>query len=197
MPIPTPPQDLTGGFIVFQYQKGNIRHRALIHVGEFSAGTQDYTTPRGSETNVADTALAYATQFMNWYDDLWNMTVLSVWQMVSGVPVLQGLAPVISVTGAITGGAIIAPQLESGMQVWSFHTTLGNRAKIIQITINGWGSIEPATVNSSSSGPAGSLMTYLTGADTMIVAKDNTLLPNKARLTYPYNSRLRRHYAED
>lgn len=197
MPFNDPaPQDLSGGFFVGEYVKGNLRHRQRVHVLPFNDTTLDYTSPRGTETNVSDTALAWATVWAAFYDTGWTWSVQSVWSLSSGTPTVLPVLPAVSASGSVSGGGIVAPKLLSGEAIFNFRTTLGNRGRFIFIAKNGWEAVPPGNVDTSSSGAEGGLMTYLRSADCMVVFHDGTQPVDHAIETFPYNSRLRRHYHE-
>lgn len=190
-----PPADASGGFFVLQYSNGVYTHRQRLHVLPFNASTLAYTSPPGSEANVPATIGAWENIWEAFYGTAWSISVLSIWQIVSGVPVLLPTVPTVTATGTVTTGS--EAKLPSGEVIFNFRTTLGNRARIVFIAPRNWDVTDPQVVNPGSTAPFGTLMTYITGANTAIVAHDGSKLPGTAKVTQPYNRRLRRRYRED
>lgn len=193
LPIPTPPADLSGGYFIMEYNlSGAQRHRQRIHVLEFNIATLAYSAPPGSETTVGDTIAAWAAIWQAFYTDAWELALLSVWHNNGDGTFSVAVPPAFTpVAGTNTGSEAANP---AGETIIVAKTVGGHTFKLTLIASATWEPVARYYITSSYGGAQGSLMTYLTGTDTGIVAHDNTQPINYASVNSPINDRLWRAY---
>lgn len=202
MPFPTPPPDLSGGFMTLIYSNGQDSHRIRIHVLPFNAtpvgGTNDRNyspVPLGTEHSLQATFTGFSSVWSNFFDNTWTIQVLNLYQMQSGVPVELFPPPVFS---AVTGvGASATVGIERALEViFSGKTSGGKAMRIILIGAGGYSAAVPSSVTGNAAGtPEQKMVAYLTSVNTAIVGHDgNIFASNPARRLVPVNRRLRRHY---
>jgi len=188
--IPTPPPDLSGGYLICSYTNGVRTHRTRIHVLPFSASTGAYTTPPSGEANISNTFASFAANFMKNYTNSWTMTLLSVFQNQSGsiVEVFPNIAP----AGVVGTSASANSTLAEGYTSLNMHTTGGHRARWYTIENAGWASGPAATIPAGTGSPLQYLVAYLTGGSTGVVGHDGTPCFGNGHATSGVNKKLRR-----
>ena len=186
-----PPEDLSGGFFHLTVSNGTNTHKMRLHVDAFDASTFNYIAGHGSETSVDQTIGNFRDLMTNWWTSAWEITPLDLWQMQSGVPVPIIPPSVSGAAGVNTGAESTSP---AGMNVWVARTTGGHHFKLNQIAPATWDPAPPIIATSGTSGAIGTLITYLVGPNTGIVAHDGTQPVDYFRVSYPINDRLFRAY---
>lgn len=189
-----PPADLSGGFIVFEMTNGIYQHRQRIHVAPFDASSLDYASAHGSTTNISDDLSLWATQWERFYNSAWTLTVLSLWQIVSGVRTQVLPPPTLSQPGTASS---VAPTSVAGEWIFNFKSIGGHRGRIAMITADGWTLGGPQTFVGGSGNKFEDVVAALSGTDTGFVCHDGTKFTNYARVTSVENRRLRRHFHLD
>lgn len=213
--IPTPPADLSGGFMIIQADNGTDRHKHRIHVLAFDtasfvvggvAGVGDdgnhnyaYTgsRPAGSELGINDTFAAYTALIKPLYNAVWTLSLVALYQMQAGEPVEIWPTPTpASVVGTSPDGPPTGPERAVEV-IYNMRTNAGRKGKVI--AIGGSASFilyAPVIVTPTTGGSANdrALMAYLSGANTAIVGHDNQKFQGRAHQTWTVNRRLRRHY---
>lgn len=205
-PIPTPPPDASGGFLVIKYSNGSKTHFMRVHINQFGFSNpanpaiphdQSYNSAAtGQEAMVSATYNALCGFLAPFYPTAWQFSLSALYQIVAGSnnPTQVAQPPAVGVVnGSSTGAETNFPEVES---IYNFKTVGGRRARIVLVGNNNAapGSV-PATVAANASGGMDNkLVAYLTGSATQIVGHDGTQLIAPAHGTYPYNRRLRRHY---
>ncbi len=197
--IPTPPADLSGGFLILQYTNGTRLHKMRVHLAPFNPGggtTVPYVTPTTGEHSINDTFFALATLLAPYFPNTWSISGAALYQMVSGSPVEVFPVPTSGAVVGTSAGAEASGEAPAAEMIFNFKTELGNRARLVIIGSNAWAPNSPAIITTSSGGTAHdqALVAYLTGTNTEIVGHDGTKFSGNAHLTYPFNRRLRKHY---
>lgn len=188
------PQDNSGGFFTLLYSNGTYSHRMRAHINPFNGTTLAYTTATGTEVHVNDTCQALINLLKPMMHTTWAFTVLNLYQNVSGT-LTELFGTSLTATGTGTS-ATADPIMPAGELILNFKTANGGKARNILIGSVLFGAAQPVNVTGSSGGDATqqALVAYLTGSNTQIVGHDGGKLLSPARLTYPVNRRLRRHY---
>lgn len=196
--IPTPPPDLSGGYMITKYTNGTDTHRNRVHVRPFgSDGT--FTSPSATGN---PTVMAEWTAFMGFFGKVWNgawtLTLDSIWKnnLDGTFTELFGWASPASVAGT---GTVATPndQDRATQKTMTFHDGVGTRMRLIQIGIEGTNAIDiPFFIGGN---PAGSddakLVDYLsTASKSNIVSRSGHVVQSPAHVVYCVNRRLRRHY---
>lgn len=203
-PIPTPPADLSGGYMVLQYTNGTDTHKMKVHTIPFgstpSGANNTYTysgaggLPAHTETDTNATFAALGALWAPYYNNAWTLTVAAIYVIASGVPTQL---PIIPSPAAVTGTNSTATTgiARAAEKIFNFRTTGGNRARFILVGSAAEVIGVPIQTVANSGGNADQqLVAYLTGNATAITAHDGTKMLSPAKQTLPYNRRLRRHY---
>ena len=202
MPFPTPPPDLSGGFMTLIYSDNTDSHRIRIHVPPFNAAItgagNDRTyspVPAATEHTLAATFTGFSSVWSNFFNNAWTIQPLNLFQMQSGVPVELFPAPTFAaVTGA---GASATTGIARAIEVlFAGKTTFGHAMRITLIGAGGYSADVPTSVTGNAAGtPEQKMIAYLAGVNTAIVGHDGfPWASNPARRLLPINRRLRRHY---
>lgn len=202
LPIPTPPPDSSGGYLLLKYSNGTRTHLHRVHVAIFnlpaSGATNDYTYSgagsHGTELTVNATFAAYGAQWKNFYTSAFTLSVAGLFQMQSGVPVQVFPTPSpAAIPGVNTGSACPYPEAE---EVISFRTQNGHRDRIILIEPATFQFATPGVFAANSGGNINQqLVAYVTGAGvTSRLAHDGSYPMSPATISYAYNRKLRRKY---
>lgn len=192
-----PPLDGSGGYFILEYANGIYVHRQRLHIGEFDPSNFLYSAPRGSETHVADTLAAWANIWKLFYTSSWTLSFLSLTHHDVFADTFAPVVPPPAFTptaGTASGAESTSP---AGETTLNLHTTGGNRMKVVLIANQGWDAQNPTIDTSATSGRVGTLMAYLSGANSMIAGHDGRQPVNYSHTTYAMNRRLRRHYHLD
>lgn len=189
-----PPKDGSGGWAILQYSSGVYQHRQRLHVGEFDPSNFLYSAPRGSETHLGDTLTAYADIWKLFYPSGWTLTLLSMWHHDVLSDTTTQVLPPPSLTPTAGTAIDAASTSAAGETTFNLHTTSGNRGKLILFANNGWDANNPTIDTHATAGRVGSLLGYLSGANTMICGHDGRQFIDYSHTTYTLNRRLRRRY---
>lgn len=216
-PVPTPPPDLSGGFMEIAYSNGTDRHSSRIHVLPFSTarfaigggtpsvssddGAHDYAyqpdRPAGQEAGVADTFAAAVNVMKQFYHNDWTFTLQSLWQNVNGTIAEVPILPITTPQNGTSANADVTGQLRACMVNYNFKTAGGHRARVVLVAGDEGGLSVPdyVTANTGAGSNRDTIMVaYFTGQATAVVGHDNQKLLSPAHRTFAVNRRLRRHY---
>lgn len=217
MAVPQAPADASGGFMTIQANNGTDTHRLRVHLLPFSLtsfvvsgtpetygdddGHHNYAyvpnTPAGAEMGVSDTFAALCAKLAPIYATTWTFELLNLYQNNSNVLTEVFPTPVVTpVPGSEAGSSTPTGIARAVEAILNMKSTGGGRARVV---ITAWDQNAAATVPanmSSTSGPTAwaALISYLSGANTGVVARDGHKLANAAHVTYVINRRLRRKY---
>lgn len=200
-PIPAPPADASGGFIVMQYTTATDTHRQRLHVAPFNypAVPQFVYNPvvgAGVETTPMATFTAYANVWKPAYGADVSLSMLALFQIVGGVPVERFGWTVPAAVAGTSGGAESTDQRRAGFISYNFKSMIGGRARVVLLNVTATaGYYESAKAQFSAlGGSAAAFIAYLTSANTGAVCHDGQKFANVGNLTYGLNEKLRRRY---
>jgi hypothetical protein len=200
--IPTPKPDASGGFLILQYTTPTDSHRLRIHIAPFNydSGTRwDYNPVVGSgaEGDIFDTFDNLAAVLAPMVPTTAAITLLSVFQMVSGSPVERFGYTAPSAVAGTYGGAAPTDQNRAAQTNYNFATTAGGRAKVAIAGGLAVGAATLPTIITASTGGTAierALVGYVSSANTGIRGHDGAQLNPSAHRTTALNKRLRRKY---
>lgn len=215
MAVPTPPADQSGGYMILGLTNGTDTHRMKVHVLPFSLtnfvvggvagasddGNHDYaytgSRPAGSEMGITDTFAALAAMVKGYYHSNWTITLVSLYQMQSGIPVEIFPTPTPTPVAGSSSAADAAGQYRALQVNYNFRTSGGHRARIV-LTGSDQSSLQTpfqqVPLTGTGSNRDSNFVAYLTGANTAVVGHDGQKLQPPAHVTFVVNRRLRRHY---
>lgn len=198
MAIPTPPADLSGGFILIKYTNGTVSHRMRFHVAPFNAdATGSYVTVAGGqEASVQATATNIMNRLKPDFNTAWTMSLDAVFQNVSGTPI-ENFTVTAPATVAGTSASAAGPT--ESFRSYNFRTGGGHRMRFFRFQEAAWAYGPASTVVGADTTSIPQLVLYLSGGSptgtpttTQIVGHDGTRVTNSAHLTFGENKRLRR-----
>jgi len=184
-----------------EYTAGTDVHRLRLHVAPFNypAATQFNYNPTvggGTEVDVMDTFSNFGGVWAPLYKTTDSIALLSVFQIVAGVPVERfGWAQPSPVSGSSTG-TVAADQRRAAFISYNFKSALGGRAKVVFLgPIQSAGdAIEARIPIDALSGDLDAIATYLESADCGAVCHDGNKFADAGRVTFGFNKKLRRNY---
>jgi hypothetical protein len=209
--IPTPPLDKSGGFLLISYGNGTYSHTMRAHVQAFNTpassgasgpdpahGYVYNTPPTGAqgEVGTSDTFTALCNVLAPFMGGDYVFSLNGVYQNLNNAitPVFPTPTPA-AVHGTNSGGNP-TPEFPAGEWMYNFRTSGGNRARIVLIGAVSWAAQQPQVVSATAGGGAAqqALVAYATSPGTRLVGHDGNPLIGPAKVTFPVNRRLRRHY---
>jgi len=198
--VETPPPDLSGGYMVFQYSDGTHIHRQRVHVPTFNSAVIPfpYNYPYapalgGLEVGIGDTAADYMAKAGVFYAASFTITLVGLFQNVGGVITeifpLPVVAPFVCLVPSNPAG-----WLPENFYQLNMRTAGGHKVKFIflspAILLTTGPTINPADTASD----VDKFVLYVTTATNGIRAHDGTMPLSPSHTTYGENRRLRRHY---
>jgi hypothetical protein len=202
MPIPTPPADKSGGYIIGQYSNGTDTHKYRFHVRTFDPATGNYPSPWGAEATIQQTWTAFTTKFLPFYSNAWTFVMKAVYQISSGDPVeVYGLPAPAALVGTGTNNPT-AGEGRAFQLNYNFTSNGGGRMRVVMLgRADLLANFATGTVTPTTGGNASdqALVAYLSGvsggnATTGVCAHDGHLVLPAAHTTWTVNRRLRRAY---
>lgn len=199
MPIPTPPVDNSGGYMVIKYSNGTDTHRMRVHVrpmnpdGTFSAPSATSNPSVGAEFS------AFVALLQPFFPTNWTFSLDAVYTIgAGGVPQqLFGFTPPAQVNGTSTQAQPV-DQNRAVESIMNFKDGYGGRARIILIGLSLYqlANAAPSVKGGSPTGdPWQKIVDYVsTASKSNIVSRNGHVLQSPAHLTFTVNRRLRRHY---
>lgn len=198
--IPTPPPDLSGGYMITTYTNGTDTHRQRFHLRPFTPAAA-FVSPFDTvhATVPAEWTALYnlikALTFSNW---TFSLTSIFLNNGDGTFTELFGWTPPTPIAGTVAGSSG-TDQARAMEQIFNFRDGFGGRMRVIMVgqvvAING------AVPQVISGAPAGTnnqqLVDYLTNQSPVksnVVSHGGHALQSPARETFCVNRRLRRHY---
>lgn len=201
MPIPTPPPDASGGYMLFEFTDGTRSHKHKVHVAPFSTSTGLYTSPGGSETSPTDTAGAYLDHVKNMYNSNWSLIEQELWQR-TGTPSIFTIMGFTLASGR-TGAGTPQPNQDdyAPRQITAITATAvpNEKLKLIYLSVDqlGLGATPVVTSGPATGGTAfDALAAYLISTNCMIRAHNGQKPVGATRYVRCLNHRLRRKYGD-
>lgn len=199
--IPTPPPDASGGYLIMEYTQGTDTHRMRLHVAPFNfpAATQFNYNPvvgAGVEVNVTDTFDAFGAVFKAWIKTTDSLNLLSVFQIVGGVPVERfGFAQPPPIAGTDVA-ALPVNQGRAGYVSFNFKSVLGGRAKVVIIGGANAGAVaeNPKLSFAGAGGITGAIISYLVSTNSAARCHDGNKFAAVGDVSYGISEKLRRRY---
>lgn len=178
MPIPLPPVDASGGYMIVSYNVSNDRHKLRFHVLPFSTalfgvtvagvetiqpgddGRHNYAyqpaTPAGAEIGVLDTFHAYITLIAAFFRPGTTFSLSALYQVNPGPPVTItpiGATPVATpISGSAAAGPDQAGQLRALEIIYNMKTSGGGKARIALMEPPVNGALNPPVTLTSAGG---------------------------------------------
>ena len=198
MPIPAPPADASGGYIVIKAAGDGQTHRMRFHVEPFTndnLGTYNVTTA-GREANVQATAADVMKHLAPQFANAVTLSLDAVYRNVGGViSEYFGVTPPATVAG--TGGA--GQGLKEEYTCWSFRTLNGGHARFFILGAAGWAYGPPVVYAAGNANAFTQMVSYLTGGlptgdtvTTRVVGHDGSALVGAGTAVSGVNRRIRR-----
>jgi hypothetical protein len=199
-PVPAPPADNSGGYMVTRYYNATDSHKMKTHVRAFGLdGT--FTAPSASgNTTVMAEWTAFMAFVKPFYGPSWNFVLDSIYRNNGDgtfTEIFGWAAPAV-ITGASTAPETPADMSRAAETIFNFRDGFGGRCRIILIGQGKY--LLTASVPSSKGGsPTGDefqkLVDYVsTASKSNITSHGGHVLQSPAHMTYCVNRRLRRHY---
>jgi hypothetical protein len=194
VPIPAPPLDKAGGYIIVKYTNGTRVHKLRVHVLAFNDNpTGTYVVPpAGGEASVNATFTALAGFLADFMNVAWTMSLDSYWHVdaVTGAAT-ETFVPV--APAPVNGTSATAATIYEFYECMAMRTTAGHafRLYIFQRAGGGIGGVQVFNAN-----PAGNdyqkLCAYLIAATTAILGHDGAKPAGSLRVVSGVNRKLRR-----
>jgi hypothetical protein len=202
MPIPTPPPDNSGGYILIKAQGGGQTHRMRFHVSPFTndnLGTYN-AIPTGAETNVQATAANLMSLMKAFFNNTWVLSLDAVFRNVGGV-ISQYFGVTAPAPVACTN--VAAAGLAEEFLCWNFRSASGGRFRFFMFGTANWAYTAPLTIAPANTNNPTILVSYLTGGTptgitttTQVRAHDGAVLVAPAHQTLGVNRRIRRRVGD-
>lgn len=199
MPIPTPPADNSGGYMIVTWSNGTDSHRQRLHLRPFDNTATFSPAPPGPSATVMAEFTALYTKMAPQYFTQWTAILTSIFKNNGDgtFTELFGWTPPAPIAGT-AAGSTANDQSRAAMNILNFKDGFGGRARLNIIAQGPVVSTVPQVV---SGAPAGSalqqLVDYLTNQSPVksnVVSHGGHALASPVHETFCVNKRLRRHY---